>query len=425
MTRQGWILKALLPLGLLGLAACAPEPSFRERVNLSVDANQQAVNEVDWKTSPQHPTKIFADLRARSEKAPEDKKTQKEICDALKQVKDDRSLFIFEAELRAAPNKDVLGQCRDYLLRKLEVIHARNRAEMKSKGFATLNYGRLKNVLNLDLQNPDSWEEIKKNVQSEINGSKVPTLKTEEQLRDVSKGYVAIRGDVKPGQVILTFDDGPHPLMTPLVAAALRSAETHAMFFQLGSAASRSPWVTQQLAGEGHVIANHSFGHPYMGALDDCHSDSCREEWVDESEAIFQLQKTQKILFDLVGAVEPFVRFPYGAKTKGLGEFLKANGLGEFFWSTDSEDWRFSHTNEQVLDKIMKSLDAEKRGIILMHDIHRRTAEIVPELLNRLAKGGYSIVLLRSSDVMSRSQHPLIQGEGLVMPTSLLKKPLP
>lgn len=420
MTRKNWLnLTILAPATLIATAACSPAPSFKERIELTPQANETAVNEAEWVNSAAHPTKIFADLRGQMATNPEDKITPKEVCDSLERFQDDQKLFVFENEIRSASNKTIIGQCRDHLLRRLERIHARNRARMKEKGFAVLDYGRINDVLSLDLQNPDSMTEILKNVTAEVNGRKIPALKTEEQLRDVSKGYVAIRGDVQPKQVILTFDDGPHPLMTPLVAASLRTADTKAMFFTLGQAAKRNPWVTQGLAREGHVIANHSFSHPYMGPLEECKGEDCRKSWVSEREAIFELQKTHQLLFDLVGSVEPFIRFPFGAKTKGLGEMLKANGLGEFFWNVDSEDWRFSHSNEEVLDRMMSQLEKEQRGIILMHDIHRRTAEIVPELLHRLAQGGYTVVVLRAQDAMARTQNPLIMGEGLKLPATM------
>lgn len=419
-----WITAAVLaPAVLMTVAACSPAPSFKERIELTPEANAQALNEAEWINSPANPTKIFADLRGQMTTNPDDQITPNEVCATLKKYEEDAKLFLFENEIRSASNKTVIGQCRDQLLRRLERIHAANRARMKAQGFAVLNYGRINDVLALDLQNPDSMTEIMKNVYAEVDGGKMPALKTEEQLRDVSKGYVAIRGDVQPKQVILTFDDGPHPLMTSLIAATLKSAQTKGIFFTLGQAAKRNPWVTQELAREGHVIANHSYSHPYMGPLEECKGEDCRKNWVSEREALFELQKTHQLLFDLVGQVEPFVRFPFGAKTKGLGAFLKAHGMGEFFWNVDSEDWRFSHSNEAVLDRMMAQLDKDQRGIILLHDIHRRTAEILPELLHRLAKGGYSIVVLRAQDPMSRTQNVLLTGEEISIPTALLPTP--
>lgn len=393
---------------------CSPRPSASERLSLSLKTNTTAKTEVDWLTSDQHPSRVFADLRDRAE----DGSTQvsDETCAALKKYESDQSLVVFESEIRAANNKTLIAKCRDQLLTRLESIHAQRRAEMQNQGYAVLDFGRLGNLNRLDLQNPDSTQMILENVRATLNGKDLQLMKTEEQIRDVTKGYVAVRGDLQEKQVILSFDDGPNPLTTPMVAAALQTVGAKAIFFTMGKAAQRAPWVTQELSRSGHVLGNHSYNHPYMGPLEACRGEDCRKNWVSEKEAIFELQKTHQLLFDIAGGVEPFVRFPYGAKTKALGEFLKNNGLAEFFWSVDSEDWRLTLSNDEVLNRTLAQLEKDQRGIILMHDIHRRTAEILPELLRRLSDRGFSIVVLRSADSLARTQHPLIRGEGLVMP---------
>ena len=44
----------------------------------------------------------------------------------------------------------------------------------------------------------------------------------------------------------------------------------------------------------------------------------------------------------------------------------------------------------------MKKVDKLGKGIILMHDFQRHTAEALPELLNRLKAGGYKVVAMRA-----------------------------
>ena len=43
----------------------------------------------------------------------------------------------------------------------------------------------------------------------------------------------------------------------------------------------------------------------------------------------------------------------------------------------------------------MAGLKARGRGIILMHDIHKWTADAVPKLLAKLKAGGYKVVQLK------------------------------
>jgi hypothetical protein len=44
----------------------------------------------------------------------------------------------------------------------------------------------------------------------------------------------------------------------------------------------------------------------------------------------------------------------------------------------------------------MKKVDKLGKGIILMHDFQKHTAEALPELLNRLKAGGYKVVAMRA-----------------------------
>jgi hypothetical protein len=45
-----------------------------------------------------------------------------------------------------------------------------------------------------------------------------------------------------------------------------------------------------------------------------------------------------------------------------------------------------------VIESVMSQLEKRGKGMILMHDSHRRTAEALPELLCQLRAGGYKVV---------------------------------
>ena len=46
----------------------------------------------------------------------------------------------------------------------------------------------------------------------------------------------------------------------------------------------------------------------------------------------------------------------------------------------------------QVIKSVMAKLEKHGKGIVLMHDFQRATAEALPELLNQLKANGYKIV---------------------------------
>ena len=70
-----------------------------------------------------------------------------------------------------------------------------------------------------------------------------------------------------PGQVALTFDDGPDPEVTPRILDALAQADAHATFFVIGNKAAQYPDILERMRQEGHEIGNHSWNHPELGDL--------------------------------------------------------------------------------------------------------------------------------------------------------------
>jgi uncharacterized iron-regulated protein len=50
------------------------------------------------------------------------------------------------------------------------------------------------------------------------------------------------------------------------------------------------------------------------------------------------------------------------------------------------------HKPEQVIKSVMGQLEKHGKGIILMHDFHRNTAEALPEVIRQLKASGYKVV---------------------------------
>ena len=75
---------------------------------------------------------------------------------------------------------------------------------------------------------------------------------------------VTSRLDRKAGNsVLLTFDDGPHPEVTPAVLDLLKQYDARAVFFVVGNRIPLAPWVLRQILDGGHQIGNHTYYHDY------------------------------------------------------------------------------------------------------------------------------------------------------------------
>ena len=66
---------------------------------------------------------------------------------------------------------------------------------------------------------------------------------------------------VEEKRVALTFDDGPHPRLTPKILAILRRYDIHATFFMIGKNVADYSETAKMVAAEGHEIANHTDSH--------------------------------------------------------------------------------------------------------------------------------------------------------------------
>jgi peptidoglycan-N-acetylglucosamine deacetylase len=215
------------------------------------------------------------------------------------------------------------------------------------------------------------------------------------QYRDLQNGYTAVTGDVQQKEIVLSFDDGPHPTLSKKVVDILNQVGVKAHFLQVGKHVQEYPEITKMVAKNGHSIGNHSWDHSQFPKL-------------SFAEQIKQIADTNKILIQTIGWVDPFFRYPYGATTPEMNQFLKTHGEANFLWSVDSNDWKKINadqtvrTNAQVIQDTLGQITQRGRGIVLFHDIQSRTIELLPTFLKRLHELGYKIVLLQPSDLDSK-----------------------
>jgi peptidoglycan-N-acetylglucosamine deacetylase len=80
--------------------------------------------------------------------------------------------------------------------------------------------------------------------------------------------------------IYLTFDDGPHPEITPWVLQQLKQYNAKATFFMVGKNAADHPEIVSEIIANGHSIGNHTFNHlngwetsrkDYISDVDKCH----------------------------------------------------------------------------------------------------------------------------------------------------------
>lgn len=201
---------------------------------------------------------------------------------------------------------------------------------------------------------------------------------------------VASAADIilRPGEVVLTFDDGPRPGRTGTILATLNDFGVKATFLMLGSAAQGNPALAQQVAASGHTVGSHTFSHVDLGNLS-------RQEALDE---IAKGERAVRLALAGGGqALSPFFRFPYLSQTGFLRTNLMQGSMVVLDVDIDSKDY-YKDSPEVIAARTMDKLEARGSGIILFHDIHQRTVETLPVFLAQLEERGYSVVRLVPKD---------------------------
>jgi peptidoglycan-N-acetylglucosamine deacetylase len=85
-------------------------------------------------------------------------------------------------------------------------------------------------------------------------------IKTPWWLKKLFPGYIWNYGRNEPA-VYLSFDDGPHPEITPWVLAELKKYNAKATFFCIGKNVDAYPAIYKQIKEEGHSVGNHTYYH--------------------------------------------------------------------------------------------------------------------------------------------------------------------
>ncbi|MCB1156882.1 MAG: polysaccharide deacetylase family protein [Leptospiraceae bacterium] len=217
--------------------------------------------------------------------------------------------------------------------------------------------------------------------------------------------------------VYLTFDDGP-TFLSSKILDILNKENIRATFFicaKLKKEKSRfqvfkTPLI--RMVQEGHVIGNHTFSHPNLSGLSD-------------KKILHEIQLNQELLDEALGTRSPkmiFIRPPFGIPWKGnrsekerqrVLNILKNEGI-IVMWnlnSKDANDWvsgewyeegkRINPTSlafQKKRKKMYQHIRNEVNGkglIILFHDTHNTSLEVLPELIKLFKEQNYKFQTIR------------------------------
>jgi peptidoglycan/xylan/chitin deacetylase (PgdA/CDA1 family) len=178
--------------------------------------------------------------------------------------------------------------------------------------------------------------------------------------------------------VLLTFDDGPHPEVTPEVLKRLEKYKARAIFFIPGRRIEKAPYLLKVIREQGHLIGNHTY----------IHSNESQpwflEYWRD-------LVRCQKIIEQHEGERPSLFRPAGGRISFTTLTVPQLMGLRTVIWSLEAEDWRCRSIDEareagqQLIRKVTSG------DIVLLHDDNPYVLNILDALLPSIQSYQYDL----------------------------------
>ena len=199
-------------------------------------------------------------------------------------------------------------------------------------------------------------------------------------------------GESTKKRVAITFDDGPHNVITKKIVDELEKYGFSATFFVVGNRVDGTDYngaAGLKYAYEnGNEIGIHGYTH--MKYYDKC-SDS---EYSDE------LSKTHDAIRAVVNAPVKLMR-PVGGRI--TQDRIKTCQYSVINWDVDSADWKYKYSStstyseaekkervDAIVNNVMSSV--KDGSIILLHDIYASTYDATVIILKRLYEEGYEVV---------------------------------
>ncbi len=204
------------------------------------------------------------------------------------------------------------------------------------------------------------------------SGQVLAEMATQSTVEAIFSG----RGD--QNLVALTIDDGPHPLITPLMLEILAQKAVRATFFVVGQQVEQFPALAQMTLRGGHELANHSYSNRRMSQLPD-------------DEAWAEIASCARIVERVTGEQMRWFRPPGGRCSEGGLRAMASLGSGGAFWSRNTGDW----VQPPAAQIVRNATECLQPGDI-MHQGEMCSVEALPLMIDRIREMGLEPTTLRA-----------------------------
>ncbi|MBU4215393.1 MAG: polysaccharide deacetylase family protein [Actinobacteria bacterium] len=162
----------------------------------------------------------------------------------------------------------------------------------------------------------------------------------------------SVAGGRVPGEVAVTFDDGPEPAVTPALLGVLAHHRVTCTFFLLVNQAEQHPELVRAIVAAGHEVALHGLDHRPLPPL-------------GHRGALRYLREARRRLEAVTGRPVHWYRPPYGKQSAASWAAARRAGLDVVVWSADAADWEDVEVADVVALAHERLVDG---GILLLHE---------------------------------------------------------
>lgn len=221
--------------------------------------------------------------------------------------------------------------------------------------------------------------------------SPTPTPRANGRTSKFPAEYVqAYNGYEGEKTAYLTFDDGPTANVTPKILDILKEKDVKATFFTLGKMVEAYPEMAKRAVSEGHILANHSYGHDYKAI------------YASPDSLIAEIKKAEDVIVNTVGeeGYTRVFRFPGGSfeKKAELKNALLDIDYVYVDWNALNGDAEGQNVSvERQMANLQKTTKGMNCVVILMHDAATKqtTAEALPQMIDYLKEQGFTFRTLK------------------------------
>lgn len=178
--------------------------------------------------------------------------------------------------------------------------------------------------------------------------------------------------------ILFTFDDGPHPEITPRVLDILDTHDAVGVFFIVGKLIKRAPHLLKVIQERGHIIGNHSYSHKTNKQL-------------SFSEQLADMKLCSDSIYDLTGEYPFLYRPPRGevsAKTLIISRLLRMKVV---LWSIETGEYSFASSFKPEMIKEIAINNIKGQHIVLMHDDNDLIPDVLGSIIPHIKNRGFDL----------------------------------